>query len=324
MPYIPPEVLQEIKKVDLKTYLKEYEPRELVHFSGDVYTTRTHDSIKISNGKWTWWGTGIGGRTALDYLIKVRGLNFMEAAELMLDQMRIKPLSHVPMPEQEELKEKKLLLPEPYRYQEYVTSYLRRRGIDEEIIEFCLKTGRIYESAYHHNAVFVGIDRDRVPRYAALRGIGIDFIGEASGSDKNYSFSVTAREESKEVHLFESAIDLLSYGTLRKQHNLEWRADYLLSLAGVYQPAKEIEQSKVPATLARFLKEHPEVDTIVFHLDNDRAGRMATRAITTVLPQGYRIRDEPPKLGKDYNDYLCIHLEIPITKRESKSKGIAR
>ena len=165
MPYIPPEVLQEIKKVDLKTYLKEYEPRELVHFSGDVYTKRTHDSIKISNGKWTWWGTGIGGRTALDYLIKVRGLNFMEAAELMLDQIRIKPLSHVPMPEQEELKEKKLLLPEPYRYQEYVASYLRRRGIDEEIIEFCLKTGRIYESAYHHNAVFVGMDKDRIPRY---------------------------------------------------------------------------------------------------------------------------------------------------------------
>ena len=194
MPYIPPEVLQEIKKVDLKTYLKEYEPRELVHFSGDVYTTRTHDSIKISNGKWTWWGTGIGGRTALDYLIKVRGLNFMEAAELMLDQMRLKPLSHVPMSEQEETKEKKLLLPESYRYQEYVTSYLRRRGIDEEIIEFCLKTGRIYESAYHHNAVFVGMDKDRVPRYAALRGIGTAFIGEASGSDKNYSFSVTARE----------------------------------------------------------------------------------------------------------------------------------
>ena len=277
MPYIPPEVLQEIKKVDLKTYLKEYEPRELVHFSGDVYTTRTHDSIKISNGKWTWWGTGIGGRTALDYLIKVRGLNFMEAAELMIDQMRIKPLSHVPMPEQEEPKEKTLLLPEAYRYQEYVTSYLRRRGIDEEIIEFCLKTGRIYESAYHHNAVFVGMDKDRIPRYAALRGIGTDFIGEASGSDKNYSFSVTARE-----------------------------------------------QSKVPATLSRFLKEHPEVDTIVFHLDNDRAGRMATRAISMVLPQGYRIRDEPPKLGKDYNDYLCIHLGIPITKRESKSKGRAR
>lgn len=203
----------------------------------------------------------------------------MEAAELMLDQMRIKPLSHVPMPEQEEPKEKKLLLPEPYRYQEYVTSYLRRRGIDEEIIEFCLKTGRIYESAYHHNTVFVGMDKDRVPRYAALRGIGTDFIGEASGSDKNYSFSVTTREESKEVHLFESAIDLLSYGTLRKQHKLEWRAGYLLSLAGVYQPAKEIEQSKVPATLSRFLKEHPGVDTIVFHLDNDRAGRMATRRL---------------------------------------------
>ena len=38
--------------------------------------------------------------------------------------------------------------------------------------------------------------------------------------------------------------------------------DSLLSLAGVYQPAKEIEKSKVPAALTRFLKEHPEVDRV--------------------------------------------------------------
>lgn len=38
--------------MDLLTYLKNYEPYELVHFSGNTYTTRTHDSLKISNGKW--------------------------------------------------------------------------------------------------------------------------------------------------------------------------------------------------------------------------------------------------------------------------------
>ena len=55
MPYIPPSVVQEVKRMDLLTYLKNYEPYELVHFSGNTYTTRTHDSLKISNGKWMWW-----------------------------------------------------------------------------------------------------------------------------------------------------------------------------------------------------------------------------------------------------------------------------
>ena len=50
MPYIPPSVVREVKRMDLLTYLKNYEPYELVHFSGNTYTTRTHDSLKISNG----------------------------------------------------------------------------------------------------------------------------------------------------------------------------------------------------------------------------------------------------------------------------------
>ena len=72
MPYIPPSVVQEVKRMDLLTYLKNYEPYELVHFSGNTYTTRTHDSLKISNGKWMWWSQRTGGRSALDCLIKVK------------------------------------------------------------------------------------------------------------------------------------------------------------------------------------------------------------------------------------------------------------
>lgn len=86
MPYIAPEVVQEVKRMDLLTYLKNYEPQELVHFSGNTYTTRSHDSLKISNGKWMWWSQSIGGRSALDYLIKVRGYSFMEAIEIIAGQ----------------------------------------------------------------------------------------------------------------------------------------------------------------------------------------------------------------------------------------------
>ena len=259
MPYIAPEVVRQAKQMDLLTYLKNYEPYELVHFSGNTYTTKTHDSLKISNGKWMWWSRGIGGRSALDYLIKVRNYTFMEAVQIIAEQAAIRPPVSVPA---EKAKEKILLLPKSYRYQTYVVSYLQRRGIDTDIIEFCLRTGRIYESENYHNAVFVGRDREDKPRYAALRGVGTDFIGEASGSDKNYSFSIPTGEKSRTVHLFESAIDLLSYATLQKLEGRDWRAEHLLSLAGIYQPAKEIEKSKVPAALTRFLKEHPEIDEV--------------------------------------------------------------
>lgn len=69
MPFIAPELIIQAKQMDLLTYLKNYEPYELVKFSGNTYCTRTHDSLKISNGKWIWWSRGIGGRNALDYLI---------------------------------------------------------------------------------------------------------------------------------------------------------------------------------------------------------------------------------------------------------------
>ena len=177
MPYIAPEVVQEVKRMDLLTYLRSYEPYELVHFSGNTYTTKTHDSLKISNGKWMWWSHGIGGRSALDYLIKVKEIPFMQAVELIAGQAAIQPPVSLPA---EKATEKKLLLPRANQSAAQVISYLQRRGIDRDIIDFCIQTGRIYESESYHNAVFVGRDQEEKPRYAALRGIGTDFIGDAN------------------------------------------------------------------------------------------------------------------------------------------------
>ena len=58
------------------------------------------------------------------------------------------------------------------------------------MIDYCIQTGRLYESLPYHNAVFVGQDQQGQPRYAALRGIIGDFKGEATGSDKRYSFAI--------------------------------------------------------------------------------------------------------------------------------------
>ncbi len=316
MPYISPDVILEAKRMDLLTYLQNYEPHELVHFSGNTYCTRSHDSLKISNGKWFWWNRGIGGRSALDYLIKVRELSFTDAVEQIMGRAAITPPVVV---SQKEQKPKTLLLPEPYPYTDEVEQYLVRRGIDRRLIHACIADGRIYEShnesepggKIYINAVFVGFDAQGQRKYAALRGINGCFKGEATGSDKHYSFALSALESSDSVHLFESAIDLLSYATLMKMSGKNYFTENLLSLAGVYQPQKDISKSKVPAALMRFLEDNPQVKKVLLHLDNDYAGRMATKAIMTVLPKEYEAVDRHPSSCKDVNAFLCRKLGLP-------------
>ena len=316
MAFIPPETIEKARQVDLLTYLKICEPGELVHISGNHYCTREHDSLKISNGKWYWFSRGFGGYNALDYLIKVKEVPFMEAVERITGQVAYQPQKPY-SPKQE--KPKVLLLPQPNPNANRVHAYLRSRGIDSDLIDFCIQTGRLYESTPHHNAVFVGLDKYNKPRYANLRGLGTDFIGDANGSDKRFSFSIPA-PGSDTVHLFESAIDLLSYATLVKMNGVNWNREHLVSLAGVYKPKVELQESSMPLAIKRYLSEYPNIRFITLRLDNDATGGRAAKALVSMLSDRYEVSVQPPPYGKDYNDYLCMRLGLPTTHRKGKSQ----
>ena len=309
MPFIPPETICKARELDLLTYLQNFDPNNLVKICGDIYCTKEHDSLKISNGKWNWFSRGIGGRSALDYLIKVEGMEFTKAVEHILTCTGEKTLIHeskIIKP-----KEKVLVLPKANQNNESAIKYLGSRGIDKDIINYCIETGRIYESYPNRNVVMLGFDKYGTVRYANLRGIGTDFKGEASGSDKRFSFIIST-EKSDTVHVFESAIDLLSYATMLKINGQKWDEHHLLSLAGVYRPGKELKDSSFPLALKQFLSEHPEVKKIHLRLDDDYAGRIATETLKQFLSEKYEVKEYPPKRGKDYNDWLCMKLSIPI------------
>ena len=315
MPYIEPEAILQAKRMDLLTYLQNYEPNELVHVSGNVYCTKTHDSLKISNGKWCWFSRGIGGKSALDYLIKVNGFSFVEAVEQIVGQAAVRsPVFH----RQETTKlERKLILPERNENNEKVKAYLEGRGIHQVIINYCIKTKRLYEETKHHNAVFVGCDLEGVPRYGVVRGTsGIRYLGEVLGSDKHFSFFIPVRAESNTLHLFESAIDLLSFATLELFEGKDWRSENQLSLAGVYPPKKDGTLMNTPIALSQYLKDRPHIKTIKLHLDNDYVGRMATKALIASLSNYYTVINEPPKNGKDYNDQLCSLVGLSHFNKE--------
>lgn len=317
MSFIPPEAIERARQVDLLTYLQTFEPNELVHIGGNHYCTREHDSLKISNGKWYWFSRGFGGYNALDYLVKVKDVPFLEAVERIIGVAAYTPPTTART--EKTKKPKVLLLPKVSRCATHAYNYLRSRGIDSELIDYCFQTGRIYESLPYHNVVFVGLDRYNKPRYANLRGIGTDFIGEANGSDKRFSFSIPA-QNSDSLHLFESAIDLLSFATLVKQNGGNWQQNHLVSLAGVYKPKENLQESSLPLTLKRYLSEYPNIRWITLRLDNDKAGGYMAKALVALLSDKYEVSVQPPPCGKDYNDYLCMKLGIPITHRKSKAQ----
>lgn len=310
MSYIAAEDVAKAKEMDLLTYLRNYEPQELVHVSGNTYCTREHDSLRISNGKWCWFSQGIGGRSALDYLIKVKGIPFTQAAEIILGREAEKPPVFY---RQKERRSTELLMPELSETTDRVEKYLQGRGIHPVIIRYCLDNKLLFESADYHNAMFVGYDKDGKARYGALRSTVSSYKGELTGSDKHFSFFLEGKPNAEHIHVFESSIDLLSFATLTLLAGRDWKSETYLSLAGVFQTKRE---NVVPVALSRFLDEHPSVRKIHLHLDNDAVGRGAVKGIVGGLQGKYQVYDEPPSRGKDVNDELKICVGLMRERKE--------
>ena len=302
MAYIAAEDILAARQIDLLTYLQTYEPGELVKLPGDNYCTREHDSLKISNGKWHWFSRGIGGRTALDYLVKVKEMSFPDAVRLLTGA----PVQSYSPPKPTPPKERNLILPEIADNCDAVKAYLQGRGIHPIIIDYCIENKLLFQTANYNNAMFVGYDNTGKPRYAALRSTFSQYKSEATGSDKRYSFSIAMNPDATTVRVFESAIDLMSFATLQLYEGGNWKQDALLSLAGVYMPKRK---GVVPVALTRFLSENPSIKEVHLHLDSDEVGRAAAQGIMDGL-EGYEVFDEPPCRGKDVNEQLQMKVGI--------------
>lgn len=301
------EMIKEARKMDVLTYLKTFEPNELVQISDYMYSTKTHDSLKISNGKWMWWSRGFGGHTALDYLIKVRGLGFREAVQMITGQVaKQPPVSLYPG-------KKELRLPEKSDTNDKVIKYLTGRGIDEEIIKECIEKGIIYQAKSYGNVVFVGKDEEGKPRYATFRSCSsARIMGDVGGSRKDYSFRLMT-EDNANLHLFESAIDLLSYATIAKRNGRDYRNYNLVSLGGIYVPKGEKAMTR-PKAIEMLFRPGNKIKRIYIHFDNDDAGRNASVKLKELLDKQFEVKDAPPPYGKDFNDYLQQFLELEKEK----------
>ena len=162
-----------------------------------------------------------------------------------------------------------------------------------EVINFFVKKNLIYESAKYHNIVFKGNDKDGVTRFASMRGVfdsqGKPFKCDVEGNDKNYGFNIY-NDDSTEVVVFEAAIDLMSYVDIFDDF---YTNKVALGMLG-------------DAPLLTFLREHSQIKTIRFCLDNDTPGRRATIEFMEKYKRlGYEVINSPaPVSVKDYNEWL--------------------
>lgn len=317
------EELEEARKIDLLTYLKNYEPSELVQITKDTYTTKSHDSVRINNGLWYRFSKGIGGKSAIDYLVKVENYTLPQAVKKVLNKVDYR--APVVVNSTPKSIVKVIEIPKRANNNLKVIEYLMNRGIDESIINYCIINNLIYQEKTTDNVVFLGYDENKNIKYAGLRASNnTRIMHDSKGSSKEYSFRLLATEKTNSVHFFESSIDLLSYATLLKNSNYNWQKCNLVSLSGVYQTKVNIEESKLPIAVEKYLNNEPQIDEIILHFDNDNAGRSATKAFQLLLNNKYKVRDMPAPYGKDINDYLCYKIGLKIPNQEEHISSLAR
>ncbi len=316
MAFVTAEEIQKAREIDAFSYLQAYMPGELVKLGNGVYCTKTHDSLKLSHGKWFWWSQGFGGVTALDYLVKVEGMDFVEAVQTLNSRAGYVPSIVMPKAPTE-----KIISIPPHNFDcKTARQYLRKRGIDYEVIDYFIDYKMLAEETKTGYCLFFGLDENGKPKYGSVRATdGRDFKKDLFGSDKKYAFGVCTNTENKCVRVFESAIDLMSFATLMKQAERNYLDENLISLAGVYEPKKDVSESKVPVALDRYLSFNPDVTTVILHFDRDGPGSRAAKGLACALGDKYTVRYVPPPSEKDFNDYLCMQTRTKeIQKRRNE------
>lgn len=327
MPYIEPERIKKAKEMDLLTFKQLYEPYDLIPTGANSYRLKSEPSLKISNGYWCWWNHDkMGGKSALKYLEKVREMSWQDAVKLIEsisgapDYVERIEENRTPKPVP------KNLIPPPKNATAYrMERYLTGRGISMNVIKYCEEKGLLYEDSKYYNAVFLGLDGNK-PAYAFCRGTGEKKVMiEARGSNKEHSFRMMSAEKNTQVHIFEAAIDALSYASLLEMNGVDFRSKNLLSLGGIAGGKTEKEgEIKPPPALFNYLVENPYTEAVVLHLDNDEAGRSASAKIAKLLEGIVAVKDSPPPEGKDCNDYLKMARENERKNATGKSPPAAK
>lgn len=278
------------RRTDIVSLLKSQ--GETVKRSGSEYEWKDgSQKVTIRGNLWFHQYDRVGG-DAIDFVRRFYNKSYPEAMEYLLGNCNGVLIISPPF-----VKEKKPFeLPKPYRNMDRVKNYLHYvRGIDEDIIETFANENMIYESADYHNAVFVGYDRNGVPRHAHKRGTGqtSTFKGNVDSCIPEYSFHWNGT--SNKIYLFEAPIDMLSFISMHKEN---WKNHSYAASCSVSD-----------RVLFQCLNDYPHIEKVYLCLDSDEPGQTAADRISTKLfALGIESEILVP-IHKDWNEDLLLPNE---------------
>lgn len=160
---------------------------ETLKRSGSEYEWKDgSQKVTIRGNLWFHQYDRVGG-DAIDFVRRFYNKNYAEAVEYLLGNGNGTLITFPPVVKEQ----KPFKLPPRNDNMRRVFAYLNiTRRIDKEVLYAFMHRNMIYESAKHHNAVFVGFDKDGIPRHANMRGTGSKstYKGNAPNSQPEYSF----------------------------------------------------------------------------------------------------------------------------------------
>lgn len=292
------------------------------------------DSLELSlNGReWYYHYSSVGGGI-VQFVTWLHDLSWKDAVQRLLDYGRYGtseqfrkpagPIAAMPVTKEKEASVSFVLPEKKKPYRNLFAYLIKTRKISQPIVQYFIEQKKLYMDG-HNNCVFLSLNEQGKPVSAFLRGTydrkGKDpFKFIVPGSDERYGF--TKEGSNHRLLIFEACIDLMSYMTIKNLQNplyLYNIQDHFIATNGhKYEP------------LLTYLRAHPEIDQIVFCVDNDARNAMgiipsekymerAKAIIREAFPERFQEGDHfykhLPDL-KDWNDDLK-----QMAERQGKDK----
>ena len=308
-----------------------------------ILSTVEHDSIVIweDENKYHRYSNGNGG-DAVAFMMEFSGIDesdlnkhdqVNECIRILEQRLKINPELAVQQVRYKREKPK-FVMPEKADTTRKVRDYLcRTRGIEERIVDKWIHEGLLFQEAGRFgNCVFVSRDENGKPVYGVKRSADPKrkFVVDVEGSDYSQGFFIKGKldyytkvsdnfaSEHSSLFVTEAVIDLMSLQSLYLR-----RRDYELRQQGKLDCDPEDYENRFLNSnwyslngcrkydgLLNTIASHKGIKDIFLALDNDEAGRNASKAIKEEIQKRFPDRKidvsirVPPTEGRDWNDEL--------------------
>lgn len=178
MAHLEEEIIERAKNTDMIALLESEEGFSFKSTYGErEFKCIEHNSLVVNGNRrrWYWNSRQVGGNNAIDYLVKIRGMNFRDAVLHLVgdrEQTAYMPIRKAVTEKVSVSKPVRFVLPEQAHFPDgrrnysNIIAYLNKgRGIDMNIINTLIASGQIYQGVQYNGLHIVGYNDEGMAFY---------------------------------------------------------------------------------------------------------------------------------------------------------------